>query len=157
MQPPSPDDMDDEENPFNLDSPKRHSDPAPCTSTTSDTLTQPTSSSAFAFSVPDLRAYGSGTLRGSSASPLRSPLLDGVRSGTASPARRPGPRRSRQQQAKQRRFSQGGLGLPGAPVGGATGSYFSSQPRRATHPNTSPRRHRRNSLWLDEDPWSQYR
>ncbi|KAG8194280.1 hypothetical protein JTE90_004512 [Oedothorax gibbosus] len=162
IQPPqSPNDMEDEEeNPFNLDSPKRHSDPAPCTSTnnSTDTLSQPQpASSAFAFSVPDLRAYGSGTLRGST-SPLRSPLLNGVRSSaTPSPARKqPISRLGRHQ--KHRRFSQGGLGTQGtAALGLPTSNYFNTTPRRATHPNTSPRRHRRSSLWLDEDPWSHYR
>ncbi|GFS50383.1 uncharacterized protein TNIN_184181 [Trichonephila inaurata madagascariensis] len=135
--------------PLNLDSPKRHSDPAPCTSTSASTPSS--STTAFAFSVPDLRSYDKGTLRGSSASPIRSPFLEGAtRSGTPSPSRQTGPRRGRQ--TKHRRFSQGGYSSPSG-----TSNYFSTTPRRATHPNASPRRFRRGSLWQDEDPWSQYR
>ncbi|GIY76691.1 uncharacterized protein CDAR_165481 [Caerostris darwini] len=137
--------------PLNLDSPKRHSDPAPCTSANASSTSS--STTAFAFSVPDLRNYDRGTLRGSSASPLRSPFLEGAtRSGTPSPSRQTGTRRGRP--PKQRRFSQGAYSSPTTTT---TSNYFSTTPRRATHPNASPRRFRRGSLWMDEDPWAQYR
>ncbi|GBM04992.1 hypothetical protein AVEN_60197-1 [Araneus ventricosus] len=138
-----------DEYPLNLDSPKRHSDPAPCTSANESSASS--STTAFAFSVPDLRNYDRGTLRGSSASPMRSPFLEGARSGTPSPSRSTGVRRGRQ--PKQRRLSQGAYSS--SPSG--TSNYFSNTPRRATHPNASPRRFRRASLWLDEDPWFHYR
>lgn len=119
---------------FNLDSPKRHSDPAPCTSQCSHC----SPASAFTFSVPDLREYNSS--RGSSTSPARSPLLEGsARACTPSPSRYPSS--SRPPLQKQRRYSQG------------PPTYS----RRATHPNVSPGRFRKSSMWQDEDPWSQYR
>ncbi|KFM64810.1 hypothetical protein X975_01531, partial [Stegodyphus mimosarum] len=130
---------------FNLDSPKRHSDPAPCTSKDGHST-----ATAFTFSVPDLRNYGSS--RASSTSPNRSPLLDGVaRASTPSPARHSPAATRRGRGHKHRRFSHGAVASPG------TISYFSTAPRRATHPNTSPGRYRRGTLWHDEDPWHQYR
>ncbi|XP_042906987.1 GTP-binding protein GEM-like [Parasteatoda tepidariorum] len=143
-------DPEDDEYPLNLDSPKRHSDPAPCTSSNDS---RPSSTSAFAFSVPDLRSYSQGTLRGSSASPARSPLPDGTpRSGTPSPARPSlGATRRGRHHLKHRRYSQG---YPSPPL---TSSYFTTAGRRATHPHMSPGRFRRTSLWVEEDPWATYR
>lgn len=129
----------EENEPLNLDSPKRHSDPAPCTSQCSH-CSPPTT---FTFSVPDLRNYHTSSSRGSSTSPARSPLPEGgtVRTCTPSPSRQSSSTSSRPRLQKQRRYSQG------------PPTYT----RRATHPNVSPGRFRKSSLWLDEDPWSQYR
>lgn len=129
--------MEEESEPFNLDSPKRHSDPAPCTSQCS--YCSP--ASAFTFSVPDLRNYNSSRGSSSATSPARSPLLESttVRACTPSPSRQSSSTRPRLQ--KQRRYSQG------------PPTYS----RRATHPHVSPGKFRKTNVYQDEDPWSQYR
>ncbi|XP_054711100.1 GTP-binding protein GEM-like [Uloborus diversus] len=78
----------EQDEPLNPDSPKRHSDPAPCTAAG---CRSPPPSPAFAFSVPDLREY---RRRNCSSSPATRRT-----SHPATPTRRP---------PRARRFSYGG-------------------------------------------------